>query len=67
LHQFDINKLGGDRLLLIDEFEEIKIFSQKCILDEARWLGKNLEGVIWAEEAKLHRIKDLCQGALCGL
>jgi len=67
LHQFDINKLGGDRLLLIDEFEQVKIFSQKCVLDEPRWLGKELEGIIWAEEAQLHRIEDLCQGTLCGL
>ena len=65
MHHFDINILCGDRLLLIYYFEQLQILSQICILDEAGWLGKDLEvGVIWSEKAKLHRIEDLCQGAL---
>jgi hypothetical protein len=53
LHYFDVYILHGYFWHIVDNFEKLQIVSQVEILNDPRKLGKDLEGAIWAEMAKL--------------
>jgi hypothetical protein len=53
LHYFDVYILRGYIWPIVDNFEKLEIVSQVEILNDPRKLGKDLEGAIWAEMAKL--------------